>query len=118
MGETLVSASKGSISFGCGKECWGFNLTKFARLYAKKFKTDVVKLMEKLWGDNYYDPSSKKWKKEPLSDDGKPLKRAFVNFIIDPVIKIVNACMEGNKEQVEKMCTALEINLTQADKEL
>lgn len=118
MGETLVSPTKGSISFGCGKECWGFNLTKFSRLYSKKFKTDAAKLMDKLWGDNYYDAGAKKWKKENVSDDGKPLKRAFVTFIIEPVIKIVNACMEGNKEQVEKMCTALEINLTQADKEL
>ena len=98
MGDTLVAPTKGSVSFGCGKECWGFNLTKFARLYAKKFKTDSNKLMEKLWGDNYYDAVGKKWKKEPLGDDGKPLKRAFVNFIMDPVVKIVNACMEGNKE--------------------
>jgi len=35
-------------------------------------------MMEKLWGDNYYDASDKKWKKdENNSSTGKPLVRGF-----------------------------------------
>ena len=57
MGDLLVYPQKGSVAFGSGKECWAFTITKFARIYASKFKTDYLKLSEKFWGDNYYDPS-------------------------------------------------------------
>jgi len=54
--------------------------------------------MEKLWGDNYYDAAAKKWKKDPETDEGKPLKRAFCAFIMDPIIKLATAIIEGNNE--------------------
>lgn len=34
----------------------------FARIYSKKFGINEDKMMEKLWGDNYFDPKAKKWK--------------------------------------------------------
>lgn len=77
MGEILVQPDQGSVCFGSGKDCWAFTLTKFARIYSKKFNTDLVKLRPKLWGDNYFDAKSKKWKKEAVNDEGKELKRAF-----------------------------------------
>jgi elongation factor 2 len=49
------------VAFGSGKECWAFTITKFARIYAHKFNTDYNKLMDKLWGDNYFDAATKKW---------------------------------------------------------
>jgi len=38
---------------------------------------EKTKLMNKFWGDNFFDAKAKKWKKEGVSDEGKPLKRAF-----------------------------------------
>lgn len=118
MGELQVDPSKGSVAFGSGKECWGFTVTKFARLYAQKFNTDQDKMMKKLWGDNYYDAAGKKWKTEALGDDGKPIKRAFVQFIMDPVIKLANACFEGQKETYMKMIETLKLNITSVEHEL
>jgi elongation factor 2 len=43
-------------------------------------------LLKRLWGDNFYDPVSKKWKKEPYNDQGDKLKRGFVQFIMEPII--------------------------------
>jgi len=40
-------------------------------------------LVRKLWGDYFYDPKSKKWKKEAYGEDGSPLRRAFSQFILD-----------------------------------
>jgi len=37
MGSLLLDPSVGSVAFGSGKDCWAFTLTKFARMYAKKF---------------------------------------------------------------------------------
>lgn len=35
--------------------------------------------MKKLWGDNYFDTTTKKWKLNSNDESGKPtLKRAFV----------------------------------------
>lgn len=70
MGELQVAPPLGSVAFGSGKECWAFTVTKFARIYAAKFGTSKDKLMTKLWGDNYYDKAGKKWKSEPVDDQG------------------------------------------------
>lgn len=98
MGDLLIYPDHGNVAFGSGKECWAFTLTRFAKIYAKKFKTDDKKMMKKLWGDNYFDASSKKWKTEPVGEDGKPLKRAFVAFIMEPILRLCRSIMEGNVE--------------------
>lgn len=51
----------GNVAFGAGKDKWGFTLTTFARIYAKKYGISVEKMMERLWGDKYYDPQENKW---------------------------------------------------------
>lgn len=37
MGEIQVDPAKGTVSFSAGLQGWAFTLTKFARMYAKKF---------------------------------------------------------------------------------
>ena len=64
MGEIMCDPSIGNVAFGSGKDQWAFTLTKFARIYAKKFGIDFDKMMRKLWGDNFYDAAGKKWKTE------------------------------------------------------
>ena len=51
--------------------------------------------MEKLWGDNFFDPSTKKWTKKSTGAPG--CKRGFVQFIYDPIKSIIEACMNDNK---------------------
>jgi elongation factor 2 len=118
MGDLLVHPSKGNVAFGSGKECWAFTLTRFARMYASKFKIDQEKLMTKLWGDNYFDTDDKKWKTENTTDEGKQLKRAFVQFCMEPVIKLTRSIMEGNVEQMNKMLTAINLPITAEEKDL
>jgi len=118
MGDLLVYPNKGSVAFGSGKECWGFTLTRFAFMYSKKFNIDADKLMNKLWGDNYFDPTTKKWNQEGQTEDGKPLKRAFVQFIMDPIIKLSRSIMDGNLEQMNKMLTTINVTLSTEEKEL
>lgn len=42
-------------------------------------------MMEKLWGDNFFDGPAKKWKKNSTGDNGANLKRAFVSFVMEPI---------------------------------
>jgi elongation factor 2 len=118
MGDLIIYPNKGNVAFGSGKECWAFTLTKFARIYAKKFSIEPTKLMDKLWGDNYFDAKSKHWKTEPVGEDGTTLKRAFCAFIMEPVIKLTRSIMDGNTEQMTKMLTSLELPLSSEEKDL
>lgn len=118
MGDLLLYPNKGNVAFGSAKEGWAFTLTTFARIYSKKFNIDMEKIREKLWGDNYYDPKSKKWFKDAANEEGEALKRAFCAFIMDPIIKLSRSIMEGNMEQMNKLLTAIEISLSDEEREL
>lgn len=72
--------------------------------------------MEKLWGDNFYDGVASKWKKTNIADDGKPMERCFVKFIMDPIVKLTTVIMNNNKERAFKMCASLGIELKEQDK--
>merc|ERR1712086_382774 len=52
------------------------------------------------------------------SDDDKELKRAFVSFIMEPVIRLCRATMNGEAEKIDKMLTNLEIKLSNEEREL
>ncbi len=116
MGALQIDPTKGNCAFGSGLHGWAFTLTKFARIYSDKFKIDLNKMMEKLWGDNYYDGAASKWKKSNIADDGKPMDRCFVKFVMDPIVKITTAIMNNNKERTFKLCASLGIELKEADK--
>ncbi len=113
-----VDAIKGTVAFGSALFGWAFTLTKFARVYSDKFKIDFVKMMGKLWGDNFYDQKAKKFKFEDVADDGSTLKRMFVQFIMEPVIRLCRNIMDNNKEAVWKILGHLEITLKTEEKEL
>lgn len=116
MGDLLVDPSIGNVAFGSGKDQWAFTLTRFARIYSKKFGISFDKMMNKLWGDNFFDAESKKWTSDGESETGKSLRRAFAQFIMDPVCKLCQSIMEGNKEQYEKMLKSLGVELTEQDR--
>jgi elongation factor 2 len=118
MGEgQQVDPVKGTVAFGSALFGWAFTLTRFARIYSEKFKVEFSKMIEKLWGDNYHDAKAKKWKVDDIADDGTQLKRCFVQFIMEPVIRLCRNIMDNNREAVFKMLGHLEITLKTEEKE-
>jgi elongation factor 2 len=119
MGESQqVDPTNGTVAFGSALFGWAFTLTKFAMTYAAKFKLDRTKLMQKLWGDNYFNPTKKQFTTNDTTDDGKTLPRCFVQFIMRPVIQLIRNIMDGNLEQVWKMLETLNITLKTEEKQL
>jgi elongation factor 2 len=117
LGDVQVFPSKGTVCFGSGLHGWGFTLSKFAGIYAAKFGVEKSKLMDKLWGDNYFDAEGKKWVKIPQSSSGKSLPRAFCQFILDPIFKLFDTIMNAEKAKYEKMLTSLKITLATDEKD-
>ncbi len=87
-------------------------MPKFARMYSEKLKIDKDLLQKKLWGDNYYDPSTKKWITSDTGSDGTKLERGFVQFIMNPIIKLTKNIFNNNKEAVFKIIGNLNIQLS------
>jgi len=114
MGEDLqVYPEKGTVCFSAGLHGWAFTIPQFARLYAKKFGVSVDKMTDRLWGENYFVAAEKKWVTESEASN-----RAFNMFILDPIGKIIQCCMNDQMDKLQKMLTALNITLKKDDLEL
>jgi elongation factor 2 len=118
IGETQVHPEKGNVSFSAGLHGWAFTLTTFANMYASKFGVETSKMMEKLWGDNFFDSESKKWYKN--HNGSASCKRAFVQFVYEPIKTIIDAAMSDQKDKLFAMTDKLGISgkLRAEDKEL
>eukprot|EP01119_Soliformovum_irregulare_P012869 TRINITY_DN3363_c0_g2_i1.p1 TRINITY_DN3363_c0_g2~~TRINITY_DN3363_c0_g2_i1.p1 ORF type:complete len:837 (-),score=182.72 TRINITY_DN3363_c0_g2_i1:78-2588(-) len=115
-GKTLLSVTKGTVAFSSGLQGWGFTLSKFARMYAIKFGIDEAKMIDRLWGDSYYDSANKKWTSNPISSSGDHLPRGFCKFILEPISEICNACMQNDMEKLDKCLSFIGIELTSQDR--
>jgi len=119
MGDVQVAPEKGTVAFGSGLHGWGFNVERFAKIYATKMGVDKEKMMKRLWGDSFFNAKKKTWTnvQQPEGCD-EPLPRAFCQFIMTPINQLMRAIMNDDKEKYTKMMTTLGITLKGDDKAL
>ena len=117
LGDVQVYPDKGTVAFGSGLHGWAFTLRQFAARYSKKFGVDKDKMMGKLWGDNFFNPATKKWTTKGNVEGGKSLDRAFNSFVLDPIFKIFDAIMNYKKDSIFDMLDKLDVKLTPEEKE-
>lgn len=118
LGDVSVYPEKGTVGFSAGLMGWAFTLTKFARMYAKKFGVDLEKMKSRLWGDNYFDANAKKWITKGVDSEGKPLARAFCKFILDPIAQVFTAAMADDLPKLDKMLKVLGVELKTEERQL
>jgi len=118
LGDVQVYPEKGTVAFASGLHGWAFTLRQFAGRYAKKFGVDQDKMMDKLWGDNFFNPATKKWSTKAQVDGGKDLERAFNMFVLDPIFRIFDAVMNFKKDAIFPMLDKLDVKLQQDEKDL
>jgi elongation factor 2 len=116
LGDVQVYPDKGTVAFGSGLHGWAFTVRQFAVRYAKKFGVDKNKMMERLWGDSFFNPKTKKWVK--TADAANGAERSFNQFILDPIFRIFDAFTKGKVDDLVALCTKLEIKITNEEKEL
>jgi len=118
LSEKLGDSPMQKVVFGSGLHRWGFTLDTWAALYAAKFGVSREKMVEKLWGDNYFNVKTKKWTTSGVDDQGNPLTRAFCQFVLSPFYKIISAIINKDSTVVTKALAALNITLSKEDSEL
>ncbi|KAG0169878.1 Elongation factor 2 [Apophysomyces sp. BC1034] len=118
LGDVQVFPDRGTVAFGSGLHGWGFTLRQFAIRYSQKFGVDKAKMMNKLWGENYFNPKTKKWSTKAQDADGNQLQRAFNVFVLDPIYKIFDAVMNFKKDDIPVLLDKLGIVLKSDEKEL
>merc|ERR1711988_835950 len=108
MGDVQVAPDKGTVAFGSGLHGWGFTTERFAKIYAVKMGVEKKKMMERLWGDSFFNAKKKVWT-NVMQPEGTttPLRRAFCQFIMDPTSQLMTACVNQDKAKYEKMLTQL-----------
>ncbi len=107
-----LDPTKGNVAFAAGRDGWSFTLSTFAKLYAKKSKQSFESLINKLWNDNFFDSSAKKWRTHSKSENNENgFQRGFNLYILDPLYKTLNICLENNFTEIEKLTEKLDINL-------
>lgn len=124
-----VDPIKGTVCFGSGLHQWGFSLKVFAKFYASKFNTTEAKMTEKLWGDWVFVSADgkAKWVNSTTVNTNRGVdvesgaKRAFVAFIMDPIMAMFSAVMnnEVNKKGIPKafnMAENVGVTLTEEEK--
>jgi elongation factor 2 len=117
LGDVMVYPEQGTVAFASGLHGWAFTIRQFAQRYSKKFGVDRQKMMTKLWGENYFNPATKKWTNKGTDAEGKPLERAFNMFVLDPIFKLFDTSMNKKKEDVLGLLEKLEITLKSEEKD-
>ncbi|KAI3872960.1 hypothetical protein MKW92_016418 [Papaver armeniacum] len=85
-------------------------------MYASKFGVEHSKMMERLWGENFFDPATKKWTNKRTSSP--TCKRGFVQFCYEPIKQIIATCMNDQKDKLWPMLQKLGVVTKNNEKEL
>ncbi|VAH97594.1 unnamed protein product [Triticum turgidum subsp. durum] len=116
LGDVQVYPEKGTVAFSAGLHGWAFTLTNFAKMYASKFGVDEAKMMERLWGENFFDPATKKWTSKNTGT--ATCKRGFVQFCYEPIKQIIATCMNDQKDKLWPMLKKLGVTMKNDEKDL
>ena len=104
-----LSPEKGNVAFACSTMGWCFTLPSFAKMYADTYpKVDAGEFAVRLWGDIFFNPRSRKFTRKGVEEGAK---RAFVNFILEPVYKIYSHTISESPEDLKDTLTTLGISL-------
>lgn len=109
----VVDPVLGNVCFASASAGWSFTLQSFAKLYVKLhgIPFDANKFASRLWGDYYFDPDTRSFKKKPPATG---VERSFVQFVLEPLYKIYSQVIGEHKKSVEATLSELGVTLSNA----
>lgn len=88
-----VSPELGNVCFASASMQWCFSLFTFAKFYADSYQGLLAdQFVQRLWGDTYYTPSTRKFTKSSIDSSSV---RSFVHFILEPVYKLYSQTLSS-----------------------
>jgi len=107
--EVRVSPELGNVCFASSMMGWSFSLYSFAKIYHDTYGGfPPEEFAKRLWGDIFYDPSDRKFKKKAPHDGAQ---RSFVHFILEPLYKIYSHVVGEEGPALQKTLDELGIRL-------
>lgn len=109
----IIDPVAGNVCFASGSAGWCFTLHSFAKLYVKLhgIPFDASKFASRLWGDYYFDPDTRGFKRKQPSGG---VERSFVQFVLEPLYKIYSQVVGEHKKSVETTLAELGVTLSNA----
>ena len=107
----LDNISKKKLLFVDFNFNWAFSIRDIAKYYNVFFNLTVEETMEYLWGDFYYNETTKIW----YNIKQENIKRAFCNYIIKPFKKIIQSIEQQDKENIKMVLLHYNIPLENID---
>jgi elongation factor 2 len=87
-------------------------------MYASKFGIPREKMMQKLWGDNFFNAKEKKWSTKMYTKSNEKLERGYASFILKPIDTLFVAVIEDKKTVYENMLTKLNVTIPKDARDL
>ncbi|WPH02558.1 pre-mrna-splicing factor cwf10 [Acrodontium crateriforme] len=109
-----VSPEKGNVAFSCGSMGWSFTLPSFTKMYAESYPNsqfDATEFSRRLWGDIYFNPTSRKFTRKALEEGSE---RAFVHFVLEPIYKLYSHTLSESPGDLAETLKSLGIHLKPA----
>jgi U5 small nuclear ribonucleoprotein component len=104
-----LSPEKGNVAFASTSMQWVFTLPSFAGMYAETYpKVDALEFSKRLWGDVFFNPRSRKFTRKGVEEGAK---RAFVNFVLEPIYKLYSHTISESPEDLGATLETLGISL-------
>lgn len=112
----FVSPELGNVIFSSSLYGIIFSLDSYSRKYYEinrnenlNSNSEKVKTFAKfLWGDVYFNKETRKFSKRPSESNPN---RSFVEFILDPLYKLIGYTVSEEKDSLKKVLTKLGIEL-------
>lgn len=104
---------KGNVAFSAPLYGWSFTLLSFAQLYAELHDApmDPSSLAARLWGDVWYHPEDRTFRRKAPSGGGE---RSFVQFILEPLYKVHSQIIGEDESAVRGLAREMGVDLPAA----
>lgn len=112
----LDPASKGNVCFASAKHGWSFTLRSLADVLHGHV-VDADAMAQRLWGDIWFDPSTRAFKPSPPDGVSKSY-RTFVQFVLEPLYKLYSQAVGEHPVQIESTLARLGASLSDDEKQL
>jgi len=111
-----LTPENGSVVFTSSQFNWCFTLHTFASIYSDTYPgLDAAALGRRLWGDVYFHPSTRSFRRKPPEGGGP---RSFVQFVLDPLYKIATQAISESEQELKATLIDLGVPMKNAEYKL